>query len=360
MSEQTTTKGIETISGNKSQTWLLDPALYLDNYLIASDFIFAGIGIPMNLCVIGIIVGFRRLRSQRNFSWLGIGFSNIFVLAAHFIEGLTAYLSSPLASQLCAWLLDLALPFLLLNYFVSLLERYLCLTHSNWYKLRVTNRLILGAQMGSFFIICLTMKGRHLIFGALPFQWHMSASDIDVMSTFILAGFILCLIAQATVWTVQHHQHSAAGPVARISFQQVIIYRKGETSSNSIIVSNEEEQPKKETINSSDDQQQHPFVRIGQDRVSRLDVEASRTITISFVTLLMATTPAVVMLIIMTACVHYNLPEASADCTRIVVFIYYLREFILAHCSIASPVIFVCRSRDIRTALRDRGIQCLA
>ncbi len=59
---------------------LLDTTHYVDDLLYYSHNVAAIIGIPFNLLLIGIIVVFRRLRLARNFTWIGTGHSNIFIL----------------------------------------------------------------------------------------------------------------------------------------------------------------------------------------------------------------------------------------------------------------------------------------
>ena len=320
------------------QPWVLDPAVHLDNLLIAGDFFFGAVGIPLNVCVAGFIIVFRRLHSPRHFTLLGILFSNAFLLAAHMVEGVAACWSpaKSLASWLCSWLLDLALPNLILNYFVSLIERQLCLKHFSWHKLNVTNRWILLAQVGSFLILTAALKGHHLLaFGALPFQWEMNQTNINVMSSSIVIGFLVSLAAQLAVWTISSRAH--APRVEVISLQQFHVATGVDH----------------ETSNSDD----NPFVFIGDERVSRQDLETSRNVTISFLTLLASTAPALISLIFLAICINDN--QAATSCTWLIRLVYYLRGFILTHTSLVSPLV-VSRSRDIRATLSDRvAIQCL-
>ncbi len=68
---------------------LIDTAHYVDDFLYTIHIVSATIGIPINLLLIGIFVVLRRLRLSRNFTWIGIGISNICILVkislcAHF------------------------------------------------------------------------------------------------------------------------------------------------------------------------------------------------------------------------------------------------------------------------------------
>lgn len=339
-------KHVSSISSdNSTQEWLLDPGAYLDDYLIVSHFTFAAIGIPLNVCVVGIFLGFRRLRSQRHFSWLGVGFSNIFLLVSHLLEALAAYSSSPIALQLCSCFLDLAFPCLLLNYFLSLLERHFCLKHSTWHKAKVSMGWIVTCQVGSFLILCLALKGRHLL-EAFPFQWQMSPSDINVASSFIVAGFFMCIVAQAAVWTTSNQARFTFVIDTGTELRQI----NEPSKEKSVTTVEDEREATCEKVSS-------PFVHIGEKRISRLDLEAAHSLTISFVTLMIGTIPALVTLIFMAACIQATAPGVRPDCIHLVVTVYYLREFILAHSAILSPIIVVSRSREVRSALRDRGFR---
>jgi len=78
---------------------LLSPAFFMDEYLTSFHILFAVIGIPLNLLLAGFIIFLERLQSPRNFIWIGIGFSNIFILIGRVTLGLFGHKSAPFSAQ---------------------------------------------------------------------------------------------------------------------------------------------------------------------------------------------------------------------------------------------------------------------
>jgi len=77
-----------------------EEAVYMDTILAAGHLICVFCGMPINLIIILLIIVRRRLRRQpRNLIWIGIGFSNIFVLITNSFELIGYYL--PEAEELC-------------------------------------------------------------------------------------------------------------------------------------------------------------------------------------------------------------------------------------------------------------------
>ena len=168
-------------SSLQSDKWLLDPSLYFDDFLSMFHLMCAGIGIPLNFGVAIIIVGSRRLRSHRTVTWLGVGFSNIFLLTFHGLEVLAVHWPKSVASQICSSIHDLIFPTLVLGSFLYLLERQLCLKFSSWYKSHATSYwYVVAGQIGSFVILLLAIKGR-LLFGAEPFQWPWRLFEFKIL-----------------------------------------------------------------------------------------------------------------------------------------------------------------------------------
>ena len=317
-----------------NKQWLMDPTLYLDDYLSVCHLVCAAIGLPLNLSIMTAVIGYQRLRCQRCFSWLGIGFSNLFILVYYLTEFLSARWPSPITDELCALFNGLPCPVLLLNYFLSFIERRLCLKYSNWYKHRVNNKWILIAQIGSFLFLFLAFKGRHL-FGAAPLRWQWSFPELKVFCGFFLGGFVLCLAGGAAVLTISSRPY----PSIMADFEMTMM--------RITTVNGESDSDHRPSFD-------NPFVQIGEERVSKLDLEAARSLTISGVTLLLAASPALVALILLAECIQYGSPEELSGCSQWAKCFYYLRELLPVHCSFVSPIVFVVYSRDIRGALRDK------
>lgn len=338
----------KSLAGTILEQWLLDPALYLDEYLVMSHLVCALVGIPANLLVAAVVLGWERLHLQRNFAWLGVLFSNVFVLAFNAAEVVAALWPSPVVGQICSLTNGLPCPALVLSYFFSLLDRHLCLKHAKWYKRHVTSCwTVLAAQLGSFVILCLVIKGRHL-FGSAPIRWQSGPADLTVLGSCFLAGFVLCLAGQAAVWTTSRRDYPSA----------VADHRHHATSLA-------KDPAEEEEIDDDDDQQgparSSPFVRIGEERISRLDLEAARTATTSVLIFMGFFIPSLISLALLVSCVHHQPGDdedvdggEAADCSHWGRIFFRSRGIIPIHCASISPFILVILSRDVRAALRDK------
>ena len=325
--------------------WLMNPSLYLNDHLCVSHLVFASIGIPLNLCVITFVIALKRLHLKRTFTWLGIGFSNVFLFIAHLAEARAVYWPSPSSDQLCALFSGLPYLTILLSHFVSFLERHFCLKHPNWYKRHITSCwIVLSAHFGSFVVLCLIIKGRHL-FQPFPFLWQLGTSELTAGICIPLTTFALCFFAQMTLWAI-----------SRWTYPSTRVVNIALWSFNSI--GNVEEGPPQvaaaENGTSSDAETVSPFVEIDGERISRLDVEAARVLTFNGLIVLLFFIPPFLSLFHLVGCfqlIGEELIKCSANTAQLM---YYLRELVSIPCSFISPISFFFQIRDIRSALRDK------
>ena len=334
----------ENICNNSSQqpNWLMDPTVYLDEYLTGAHLIFGAIGIPSNLFVGGFIISLERLHTPRNLLWIGVGFSNLFILIFHILEVLTVQLSSSILGDFCAWIKHLPDLTLLLNAFLSLLERYLCVKHSAWYKSHITNKRILTGQVGVFLVLCLSFKNRHL-FESVSVGWPSNLSDLNVVSSFTSIGIVLCFAIHMTVLFISIKSYP---PMFNVDHHISLRRMGGNSPDDSQIMSLGDE----EIFNNISS----PFVKIGEDRVSRMDLEGARLVSGSLLCMMLLSTPTVLLLVILDGCLQCGSQAELSDCTRLAQYFYYSLGLISAHCCFISPfcVVFFCR--EINSALKER------
>ena len=326
--------------------WQLDSALYLDYYVTVCHLICGIFGITINIIILAFIVGLRRLHLQRTFTWLGIGFSNCLLLAYNLMEIFATFGPSPLAGKLCGFLSGWYTSSMMLNWFLSLVERYLCLKHSNWHRRHITSCWIILAGQAGCFAICLAVKSRNLIFSSSE---HWKNYDLKY-GYLCFTAFVVGLVTLSIAWLGSIRRHY----LPAISFDQQLAiwhiqsqqHQQAENGQQVEIVQDIESQ-----------QERSPFVIIGGERVSRLDLEAARSIFIIFLVLLILTIPMVVSVIRLAVCLQWDLSlSTSPECKYWVKAMIYSRTLVVIHCFIIGPAIFVFLSRDFRSALRDRGI----
>ena len=330
-----------TSKDNSSHQWLMDSAVYLSDYLAIYHSITSIVGIALNVTVAGAIISWSRLHMQRNIMWLGVGFSNLLLLIFHLAEVLAVYWPiSPVAADICAFISGLPNPALTLSGFINLVERRLCLRQPSWHKRYVTNGLIVSVQVLCFAVLCLAIKGRY-IFGAAPLRWPMSSWDFNLIVSFVVAGVILCLVGEISVWTLSRQIY----PPVVVEFIAMNSLSSCESG---------DQQAEDGADNSSPRSNDNPFVCIGNERVSRKDLEAARSVTIGFGSLLGLSVPTLISLGFLAGCLNLSTDETTKDCSQWASFFFHARVLIALHVFI-SPVIFVLLSRDFRSALRDRG-----
>ncbi len=137
---------------------LFDAVHYIDDFLYICDLVSVTIGIPLNLVVIGTILLLKRLHLQRNFIWIGIGTSNIIILASHLTADLFVRLgSSASARALSIWFVALSTATQTVNISFAHLERYMCIYHSKWHKILLTTTSIIAVQLSSFVLLFLVV-----------------------------------------------------------------------------------------------------------------------------------------------------------------------------------------------------------
>ena len=323
---------------------LLTASFNNSTYLAACHLVFSVIGIPLNLYVIGIILALERLHLMRTFTWLGVGFSNVLVFIHNLVELQIVYWPNPVADLLYTWFNGLPYLFLKLNYIFAIVERHLCLKHPLFYKRHVTScwTILAATQTGSWTIVSIIVTQRYF-FEECPFDGQMGPLDLKIAISMMLPICVMCIAAHLSLWSTCSGDHPSAR-TARIMLRRLSNGR------------NVEENLDGSTPDGAD-AAQSPFVRIGGERVSRLDLEAARNLTINGLILLVVFVPVISCFALMVGCFDL-VTEETADCaSRYVELLLYVRELIYIPCSSISPISFVMQSRDIRSALRDRGLR---
>ena len=96
---------------------------------------------------------------------------------------------------------QIGLPYvtLLMNQLLALIDRYICISRSVWYRQSVTVRWVLTIQFICFVILCLLMKGPY-IFGLAPLECRANPHDRKVFFAFILVFMVLCITGQIVVY----------------------------------------------------------------------------------------------------------------------------------------------------------------
>ena len=107
------------------------------------------VGFILNCILLIVLLGSRQLRYPRHLFWVAIGFINQFYLIQCMIEIIAIVYNDEIACQM--FVLNAGVGYSLLLVCLSLyaLDRYLAVAHHEWYKEKVTNRVVLIAISGA-------------------------------------------------------------------------------------------------------------------------------------------------------------------------------------------------------------------
>ncbi len=170
-------------------TKLMIPVHHMDPYLSTIHIGFASIGIPMNLLVAGTIIFTGKLQAPQNIAWLGVGFSNIFVLTGFVVEVLAeARGENSFFMSLYHSTVGLTTASLILNLHLFLLERHLFVRCNSFYKKYVNNAGILAVQTICFVLISLILKGS-ILYQSFSQSFKRILNEMDVALA-LSSGFI--------------------------------------------------------------------------------------------------------------------------------------------------------------------------
>ncbi len=308
----------------------------MDEYLIFIHVLFAVLGISLNLALAGIIIFVKRLHSPRNLIWLGIGMSNIFILIGFIVEAIFSQMNSSQAWLYYMKIAGLPSGSLILNFHLSLLNRYVSIHYHSWYKAHVTNRLIITAQIVCFILFCLITKCREFFDTRCLFEQMFSTADVSEIVGFVVAILILCLTCTILMVrktkgvrpTDNHQIHYRHQPnIENGSQAQPIVYDK--------------------IINIY-------FTQVGNETVSQLEMEAGRGVLISIVAFSFCVIPVMFSFGGLYICFQVS-EDWFNTCSSWSRTSFYLRAVLLgAHSCICNPLLFVLFSPDMSSFLKQR------
>jgi len=351
--------------------------VFMDNFLAGGHLVCALIGTPINLMIILFIVFCRRLRRQpRNIIWIGIGFSNIFILVVNILELSVFY--SPEATELCRvrfFFNGMPAATLLMNYFFSLVERYLSMFHLLWYRHYVTVRLVSAIQLAAFVLLLFLMKS-HYIFGLTEVKCTVvHPLDRTIYFIFTIIFLILVIFCQVTLYKmIKKHleipgtnedqntnestnttTNSGGAAAAASNIQQDVLIAAPERNEETYIPPEEAVRALQVESNQATTKQNHQFVRIRDQMVSRLELEATRNVMLNVGLLLLFASTWITSVALTMICqaniIRMNIDEEETSkavveqCSSYQWAISYTRLILLIAQSIYQSICYVIRSK---------------
>ena len=347
-------------------------AIPTDDYLATNNLFCGLLGIPFNFLIAVFIVSTRSLQQTRNIVWLGVAFSNVLVLFQHLVEFYDYVYQSEEAKKIFSLVAGLPFISLALNLFLSLVDRYICIAHSGWYRRNVTITWIISGEIGCFFILCVITKGPYLLKN-IPLPTEVTITDMKISSIVLSIVLLLCIAGQLLVYfKVKYYlelERDAYPPLSSQTAKRSYSARQRQAVNNTQSADFMEGEGEPLEENSVDDfghrvaaaSLQNPavitpspfFIYIRDEEIwlCRLDLKAARH-AVDSVSLLLASflpTFTTLMFSISADCSCANRPFRQ-ECSTYLWALAYTRGLMGVY-TIVNPIFFFGRSPDLSQAL---------
>ena len=343
----------------------ISTSLLMDNFLATNHLVCNLIGLPLNLVTAAYIVFKSRLHQTRNILWLGVAFSNVLVLLNHLVESYVHQFQSETAKNIFIFFAGLPYSSLMLNLFLSLVDRYVRVAHSVWYKRKVTITLIVSGQIGCFSILCVLMKGPYLI-EIIHFSSQFTMTELKIVSIVGFVTLLLCAVGEIFVYLkVKYYLGFEKEADTTLAIRRRAFTRKEQITQTTEFVGGESLEDSligfhhQQTTASVKELVVTPspfFVHIGGQEISRVELAAARTALDSVTLFLLFALPSFLTL---NLTVYADCFPATAvtgtfhvrqDCSKYLWTLAYTRGRMLFY-PVVNPILFTTRSRDLSQIL---------
>ena len=342
-----------------------------DGILTTNNVLCGVIGIPLNVLTAALIVFSPRLHQSRNILWLGVAFSNVLILFQHLLEFYANQFQSETTKKIFNLVIGLPYASLALNLFLSLIDRYVSIAHSSWYKRKVNITWIVSGQIGWFSIICVLMKGPYFL-EIFQYSPRITTTELKLYSATGFFTLLLCIFAQIFVYTkVKCFLCLEKDMDVSPSTDEGMYNRQGEITHRTTEFMGGElprEREQEVTIddlrhlataaslqNSSVILSPH-FIRTRDQTISRLELKAARHAVDSASLFFMFSLPTCVALLFAASagCSSSDYLIRHQECSAYLWFLAYARGLIVLY-TIVNPIFFFIRGPDLSRALNRSG-----
>ena len=327
-------------SSSISYDHFLDTVHYIDDFLCAWYITFAVIGIPLNLLLIGVIIFSKQLHLPRNFTWLGIGLSNVCLLAAYIVLTVSIrWGSSSSIRSFCTWLIALSIASQSLIFLIALLDRHIFMIYPKWHMSYVTIGRIMAVQMGSYFSVFLFGNVNLKIFGEFMSNFFCSGS-FTMIGTTIIGLFPLLLIGQLIIMKTKTQQHYPSIEVVHVKKN---IFPKQKRNR---------------------EYRKSYFLLINNQQVSPQEVETTKCIFLMGKIYLIFMVPRMILFAMVSLCVLISSAPGSfsesnvadAHCFSFIKVFYYTSAFLCIDSGFVNPLSLLFFSHDLLAVFK--SIKC--
>ena len=349
--------------GNNS-TSSTSHSIIMDDFLATSNLFCGMVGISLNLLIGAFIVLTPQLHRTRNILWLGVAFSNVLVLFQHLVEFYVYVFQSEMAKKIFTLVTGLPFASLMLNLFFSLVDRYICIAYSDWYKRNVTIAWIVSGQIGCFFILCVLTKGPYFL-EIIPLPAGLTPTDMKIVSIVGFTSLFVCTIGQVFVYfKLKYYLDLEKNTDTTLSSHRRAQhnYNAGQRPANNteatefMGVETHEERSFNERYHAAAESLQNPaasphFIHIGDQNICRLELNAARHALDSVSSFFIFFLPffTVLMFSFSADCTFAN-HLTRQECSTYLWTLAYTRLLIASY-TVVNPIFFFVRNPDLSQAL---------
>ena len=341
-------------------------SLPMDSFLAAHLLVCNLIGLPLNLLTAAYIVFKPHLHNSRNIIWLGVAFSNVLILLHHLVEAYAHHFRSETAKNIFKLVVGLPYASLTLNLFLSLVDRYVSITHSAWYKSHVSINWIVSGEICCFSILCIVMKGPYLI-EIIQFSSKITTMELKIVTIVLFPTLLMCVIGYTLVYLkVKCYLRIEKEADAKLSTNRRAFTQKEQSTQTTEFV---ERELREDCLIDFHLQQATPpvqklvvtpspfYIQIGDyQEISRLELKAAHA-ALDSVTLFLLFVPPFFVTLNLTIHADYfpsfGILNNSPHCFNYLWTLTYTRILLLIY-PVVNPILFAKRSRDLLQTLNLR------
>ena len=334
-------------------------AIQINVFVMIAHFVCCVIGIPLNVFIASVIVSMRRLRSKpRNILLLGLILSNLSAFVPVLME--FAYLHFPSLALCKTYVAISGLPYILflIHTILALVDRYTAIAHPLWHFNQVTTVLIVRCQIAASLIASFVYKFPYVA-QYLPLSCELQwLQEFDVIAVTLLTLFSSCILAHVIVY--RQTRRVLANYVPK-GWKRRTFPLRSQNEKRAVVTQSEGNQHvvttslPRSSMNSDVGQQQVPHlpvdemsIHISDRRVSRLEMEATRTMIVNVTSLSIMTGPFILFTLAVFVC-HYYYDELVCD--SLTWLAPYFKELIVLH-AVYHPIVQLSRSSELSSALK--------
>ena len=362
---------IREAADNSTSYASVSPFIPMNDFLAINNVICSVVAIPMNVLTAVFILLKRRLHQTRNVLWLGVAFSNVLILLHHLVEFYAYQFHSEAAKKIFSLAAGLPYASLALNLFLSVVDRYVCLAYSVWYKQKVTPTWVISTQIGCFSILCVLTKGPYLL-QFIPIPEELITTDMKIVRIVGLIILLLCIVGQISLYfkvkyyldlgkeadtPVSSHiraQYNYKARQPQAKNMQTTEFMGGETREENSLDDFHRHLATAASLQNRPATTSSFFIHVGNNKISKLDLKSARLAVDGVLLFFVFFLPSFVALLfaISADCISVNM--VLQKCSPYLWTVAYTRGLEVLY-TIVSPIFCFRRSHDLSQALHRRG-----